>query len=246
MSNKKVKLPKSALKTLVRECLADIMTEDPQFARDILLGAMSSLLESNTQIRRSRRDQRAQADSLVEAGHADDADEPRHVSHVKRGTSRSRNVPVPDTRAVQRPTVSRVTNKKGDIFEQLAADTLERTIPAQAQVEARRSRLYDTETNREGGPATRLAEASRMPMTRQATQTIERVNPRDVESSRFDDMSYDQLKTMAQQSRARGGSLVAEHGMPTYDWDAHEPTSGGPVQIDPSHEQWLAELAAEE
>lgn len=222
MSGTKVKLQKSALKDLVRECLLDVIREDPTLVREVLAGAVSSLLEVTSAPARLRASQPV-------------AEHTQHqASRVRRDKPASTRQHIREGKPVRRPTTTR--EAPGDIFEQLAADTLARTLPQQERQDRSRSlAMLDLDTNIEEGPAARLAEARRQPdvmqhVQRQQTQPVQTIDPivaGGFDSSMLDSLTPEQLLQLSRQQHAGQAVQVRESRSPVMDVD----------------DQWLDELA---
>lgn len=238
-----MKLRKSDLKAVIRECLREILTEDVQLRTSLVREALVDIVGAQRQ--------QAQRQSLERRTRVSESAAPRQrpvqqrTSVVKPIRQRTPEQQLP---RVSRGSVSKRRSHEdgevveGDLFEALVVDTLQNTLPKQTD---RRNPLGSNwgdavryTGNQEEGPAARLAQASRM----SAEVGVGRVQRRQVVQPPDDDVAPDGLEgvSLSQLHEAVAsdvedrsnvpGSALDDLGLTQRDWSAH--VDGGASSFD--------------
>lgn len=218
-----MKLLKSDLKKVIRECLYEIMTEDAQFRTELVKEALADLVGQ----RRHVVEQRQRS-----------VQKPQQRTEQKRVNSQpniavKQQVQLQSRSSTQRIKQPRARQQTGDLFEALVADTMEHTLPHQIGSDMRspKSRMWSEvvnyDANLEDGPATRLARAAQDQYS--VSNVIKprldsHIQQHGSNSQDLDSISLSQLREVhagADDMTDTDATSIDQLGLADRNWDAH-------------------------
>jgi hypothetical protein len=239
-----VKLRKSDLKVVIKECLREILSEDVQLRTTLVREALVDIIGAQRQQTQRSTLERRNARISEVAAHRQHPVPQRSVAakqtHQRVSDQQPHRIPRGD--GVRKRSTREDADLGGDLFEALVVDTLENTLPKQTD---RRNPLGSSWTdavryngNQEEGPATRLTQTSRMSAT---DGDIGRVQRRHVTQQHNDDIAPEGLEgvSLSQLREAAAtnvgdsnvhGSALDDLGLTQRDWSAH--VDGGSSSFD--------------